>query len=209
MVFKRNVSMTIAGRVALALLLLTLAAWPVAAEETPPPAAPVLEIGASWSGEVVAFSRYFIASFEPFETTLSLRWVDLLETSLRIHVPIGENLSGPPFVGFEVLLAPALGAWRPAIGLGLFYGTVFTFYSPVPIIEGDLSVYAVVAPLRWSYRITTPPELLPRNQYLVFSFLELRYGSLVPSGGLPAFERLGGFYISIVIGSFGFYGTLL
>jgi hypothetical protein len=194
-------------RCAAFLLSLLLAVPALSAGEKGKSPGPVFEVGAAWSPSLSLFSKFFFASFSPFDFSVRVRLFDFLETSLRAHILCGEDLSGPPLFGVEIAWAPRLDAYMPFIGIGFLF-------SPVPesnlsgwnitVEQGGLSVIVMCAPLRWGLK-----DVTPEGTVLFLSFLEIRFGSLIPDDAYPSVKSLGGFYFSVVAASCGIFVTLV
>jgi hypothetical protein len=191
----------------IALLLLILAASPLFAQEAAPEKKPILEAGLSLSPSLALFSRFFILSANVADGSFFLRWFDVLETSVHLHALLGEDLTGPPLVGMEAALAPRLGNYRPALGLGLLFASVDTFYLNLDVPDGEVSLYGLCQPLRWAWPMTAG-AVDPGVGFLWLSFLELRFGSILPLGTPPKYENLGNFYVSVVFVAAGFSLTI-
>ena len=188
-------------------LLLLLAASPLSAQESTPEKKPILEAGLSLSPSLALFSRFFILSTNVADCSFFLRWFDIIETSVHLQALRGESLSGPPLIGIEATLAPHLGNYRPALGLGLLSASVDTFYLQLDVPDGESSLYGLCKPLRWAWTMAAGADK-PGVAFFWLSFLELRFGSILPLGTPPAYENLGNFYISIVFASAGFSFTI-
>jgi hypothetical protein len=189
---------------AIAFYLSTGSCWGTEPESPPP--ARTLEIGMTLSPSIVAYSEYFAVSATFLDASLSFRLFNLAEVTARLHIPNGRNFTAPPLFGLEVCLAPRLGAYLPLLGCGIVFASLDSYYYPLSSVESTAAFYAVCAPLRWSLNEFVP---LPDSMTLTLSLLELRYGSLLPTGENPSLQHLGHFYFSASIVCFGFYFTLL
>ena len=165
-----------------------------------------LEIGMTLSPSIIAYSEYFAVSATFLDASLSFRLFNIAQITSRIHIPNGRNFSAAPLFALEACLSPRFGAFMPLLGCGIVFASYASSYVPLSSAESTVSFYAVCAPLRWSLNEFVP---LPESMTLILSLLELRYGSLLPTGENPSLQRLGHFYFSASIVCFGFYFTLL